>query len=64
MTGVRLNLALVAFRQGKYEDAVPYLKAIVKEQPASVQPAYLLGLSYFLYSTVCAGDDDAAGVMA
>ncbi len=47
MTGVRLNLALVAFRQGKYEDAVPYLKAIVKEQPASVQPAYLLGLSYF-----------------
>ncbi len=47
MTGVRLNLALVAFRQSKYEDAVPYLKRIVREQPTAVQPAYLLGLSYF-----------------
>jgi tetratricopeptide (TPR) repeat protein len=47
MTGVRLNLALIAFHQAKYEDAVPYLKTIVREQPTAVQPSYLLGLSYF-----------------
>lgn len=47
MQGIRLNLALVAFRRSRYEEAIPYLQFLVRKEPDAVQPTFLLGLCYF-----------------
>src|SRR5208283_2002810 len=42
--GIRLNVALVEFRQGNYREAIPYLQSVVRDDPSSTQAYYLLGL--------------------
>ena len=42
--GIRLNIALVKFRQENYREAIPYLQSVVRDDPNSTQAHYLLGL--------------------
>jgi tetratricopeptide (TPR) repeat protein len=44
MSGIRLNIGLVYYRQGDYVAAIPALTSVLREQPDSEQARYLLGL--------------------
>jgi len=44
MAGIRLNIGLVKYRRGDYAGAVGPLASVVRDQPDSQQPRYLLGL--------------------
>jgi len=44
MTGVRLNIGLVEFRRGGYAEAIAPLQSVLRDEPASGQARYLLGM--------------------
>jgi len=46
MSGIRLNIGLVKYRRGDYAGAVAPLASVVRDQPDSQQPRYLLGLCH------------------
>lgn len=46
MSGIRLNIGLVKYRRGDYVGAVVPLASVVRDQPDSQQPRYLLGMCY------------------
>src|SRR5215468_11680931 len=43
---MRLNIGLVEYRRGNYQEAVAPLASVVRDQPDSAQARYLLGLCY------------------
>lgn len=45
--GVRLNIGLAYYRQNEFLKAIPPFESVVKQEPAALQPRYLLGLCYF-----------------
>src|ERR1700691_5297539 len=45
--GIRLNIGLVYYRQNDFHAAIAPFESVVRDQPASVQAHYLLGLCYF-----------------
>jgi tetratricopeptide (TPR) repeat protein len=47
VAGIRLNIALVYYRQYDFAAAIPPLESVVRDQATSVQARYLLGLCYF-----------------
>jgi len=47
MAGIRLNVGLVEYRRGNYAAAIAPLSSVVRDQPDSEQPRYLLGLCNF-----------------
>lgn len=47
VAGIRLNIGLAYYRQNEFLQAIPFFESVVKEQPESLQPRYLLGECYF-----------------
>ncbi len=47
VAGIRLNIGLAYFRQNEFLQAIPPFESVVRDQPDSPQPRYLLGLCYF-----------------
>ncbi|MGH9535649.1 MAG: tetratricopeptide repeat protein [Terriglobales bacterium] len=45
--GLKLDLGLSYYQQGRYRSAVPYFHAVLTAQPANRQARYLLGLCQF-----------------
>jgi tetratricopeptide (TPR) repeat protein len=47
VAGIRLNIGLAYFRQNEFLKAIAPFESVVRDQPDSPQPRYLLGLCYF-----------------
>jgi tetratricopeptide (TPR) repeat protein len=47
VAGIRRNIGLAEYRQGKFEEAIPAFLSAMEDDPTSVQARYLLGLCYF-----------------
>jgi tetratricopeptide (TPR) repeat protein len=47
VAGIRLNIGLAEYRQGKFQEAIPAFLSAMEDDPTSVQARYLLGLCYF-----------------
>lgn len=47
VAGIRLNIGLAYYRQNEFLAATAPFESVVHDQPAAVQPRYLLGLCYF-----------------
>lgn len=47
VSGIGLNIGLVYYLQGKYDEAIPAFVPVVAANPTVAQPRYLLGLCYF-----------------
>src|SRR5207248_2345854 len=47
VAGIRLNIALVYYRQSDFASAIAPLETVVEDAPSSLQARYLLGLCYF-----------------
>ncbi len=47
VSGIRLNIGLVYYRQSEFRSAIAPFESVVRDYPDSVQARYLLGLCYF-----------------
>ena len=47
IAGIRLNIGLAYYRQNEFHSATAPFESVLRDQPASVQARYLLGLCYF-----------------
>ena len=47
VVGIRVNIGLVYFRQNDFRDAILPFESVVRDDPASGQARYLLGLCYY-----------------
>ena len=47
VSGIRLNIGLVYYRQSEFRSAIAPFESVVRDHPDSVQARYLLGLCYF-----------------
>jgi tetratricopeptide (TPR) repeat protein len=45
--GVRLNIGLTYYSEGRYKEAAGAFESVIRDDPASVQGHYLLGMCYF-----------------
>jgi tetratricopeptide (TPR) repeat protein len=46
VSGIRLNIGLVHYKQGNYSAAIPVFESVLEKQPDSAQARRLLGLCY------------------